>query len=272
MTTRTCAREDGFTLIELLVAMTLGLIVLFATLQTLDFFGSSAAQQTRATAANERARATIDRVVDDLRGAATIRTANATDLVYSVTEITGTRTERLCVAATSVLYGSTSATSTTPGTACGAVGSGWTQGVIATLPATTSTAFTYDGAASSATPALVRSVGLTFNLDASGGGRTQSSTLRSSATVRRSAGQLPINNSDVRAACNAGGALLSLDVGASTGLSALGVTYATSGGISLGVGSATSAVQIPEGITDIVATITDAAGVTNTIQKTVECS
>jgi hypothetical protein len=97
-------------------------------------------------------------------------------------------------------------------------------------------------------------------------------TLRAAATVRRAAAQLPITNADLRADCNAGGALLRLDARATSGLSVLGVTYATSGGVSLGTGSGTSAVQIPKGITDVVATITDAAGATNTIQKTLECS
>ncbi len=269
-TTRT--GEDGFTLIELLVAMTLSLIVLLATLGSLDRFSSSAAQQGRATDANDRARATMDRVVDDLRGAATIRVANPTEIVYSVAETTGTRTERLCVTATSILYRSSSTTSTTPGTACGTAGAGWTQGAVATLPAATTTAFSYDGAASSATPALVRAVGLTFNIDAGGGRTTASSTLRASATVRRSAGQLPITGSDLDASCNSSGALLTLNLRASSGLGILGVRYASSGGVSLGVGSGTTPVQIPTGITNVIATITDAAGVTNTIQKTIECS
>lgn len=271
MTTSRTA-EDGFTLIELLVAMTLSLIVLFATLQSLDLFTANAAQQSRATDANDRARATMDRVVDDLRGAGIIRVASPTEIVYSVAETTGTRTERLCIAASSILYRSTSTVSTTPGTVCGTVGAGWTQGAVATLPATTTTAFTYDGASSSAAPALVRTVGLTFNIDAGGGRTTASSTLRASATVRRSAGQLPITESDLDASCNASGALLTLNLGTSSGLGILGVKYASSGGVSLGVGSGTTPVQIPTGITNVIATITDAAGVTNTIQKSIECS
>ena len=97
---------------------------------------------------------------------------------------------------------------------------------------TSSTAFTYDGATSSATPATVKNVGLTFSLDASGGGKTASSTLKASA-ARRSAGTLPITHDDLDATCNASGALLSLGVSLAD-YGALTVTYASTGGISLG--------------------------------------
>ncbi|MCW3011944.1 MAG: hypothetical protein JWO90_2348 [Solirubrobacterales bacterium] len=271
MSTR-AANEDGFTLIELLVAMVLSLIVLFAVLTAFDVFSSNAAQQTHATAANERARATMDRTVDDLRHAATIRTASPTDLVYSVTEATGTRTQRLCVGADAVLYSSTSTSATTTGTACGTTESGWTQGKVADLPAGTTTAFTFDGAATSATPATVRSVGITLDVDAGRGGRTASSTLRASATVRRSAGQLAVGDGDIRADCNTSGALLTLDVAGIGAAGPLNVTYTSTGGVQLGVGNGDSPVQISAGITGVLATITDAAGVTNTVQKVVECS
>ena len=39
--------EDGFTLIELLVVMVISMVVIFATLQTLDGFTSNTARQTR---------------------------------------------------------------------------------------------------------------------------------------------------------------------------------------------------------------------------------
>lgn len=264
--------DDGFTLIELLVAMVLSLIVLLATLQTFDAFNSSAAQQTRQTNANDRARATMDRVVDDLRGAAVIRTAAATDLVYSVALTSGTRTERLCVA-NGVLWESSSTSSTVPGTACGTAGTGWTQSNVATVPATTTTGFTYDGATSSVTPATVRSVGLTFNIDASGGGKTASSTLIGSASLRRTTGQIPLTDSDITVTCTASGPLLSLSAAAAGSVSALGllgVNYAASGGISLNaVGS--SPVQLPKTVTRVVAKVTDSLGVTTTLVKDVQC-
>ncbi len=263
--------EAGFTLVELLVGMALSLIVLFAVLNSLDVFNRDAAQQTRATDANERARATMDRVVDDLRGAARIRTAAAGDLVYSVPTTTGTRSERVCVAA-SRLYRATSTSSTVATTPCGVASAGWTQGAVARVPAATTTAFSYDGAASAATPAKVRTVGLTFTIDASGAGRTASSTLRASGTLRRAAGQLPIGDGDVTAECNAGGALLTLDAAAVGGLGLLGVTYTATGGVALTPPTATTPVQLPKGVTQVVATITDAAGVTTTLQKPVECT
>ena len=64
--------ERGFTLPELLVAMTLTLVVLFATLQTLDVFSSNVAEQTRITDANDQVRSTMARAVADLRGASAV--------------------------------------------------------------------------------------------------------------------------------------------------------------------------------------------------------
>lgn len=265
------AGQDGFTLIELLVSMVLSLIVLFAILQSLDLFSSNAAQQNRQTSANDTARSSIDQAVDELRSATTIRRAASTDLVYSLVDPSGQRTVRLCVAG-SALYRSVSTTTTVPTSTCGVDGGGFTQGLVARLPAATSTAFTYDGATASASPATVRSVGITLNLDASGGGTTAGSTLRASATVRRTAGALAVDPGDVTASCNSSGALLSLTVTPTNGLGGLGVTYATDGGIALGSGTAGGTVQIPKGITNIIATVTDTAGITSTVQKVVECS
>jgi len=256
-------RDDGFTLVELLVGITISLIVLLATLTSLDAFSSNASQQTRVTDANNQVRTVMDNTVTDLRGAALILTAGATDLAYSVPATGGARVERLCLSG-GELYGSStlSATPVAPTAAC-------TSGTkIATLKSTASTAFTYDGASSSATPALVKNVGLTFGLDASQGGRTATSTLQASA-ARRSAGSLPVTDDDLEADCNAGGALLSLSADL-LGLGPLSVTYADDGGISLGTPTGNT-LQIPEGITTVVATITDAAGVTNTIERDVEC-
>lgn len=266
------AREEGFTLVELLVVMVLTTLVGLASLQAFDVFASTTARQTRVTAANDRARTIMDRTVDDLRGAATIRTATATDLVYSVVRTAGTRSQRLCVAGDRGLYSSTSTTANAPGAACGSVDTGWTQGRIATLPASASGPFTYDGAASSPTPATVRDVGLTIQVQANVGGRSSVSTLRSSATIRRAAGTLALDDGDVRATCNSSGALLGLAAAASGGSGPLGVTYRTSSGVVLGSGTSATPVQIPKGVTNVVATVTDAAGVTTTLQAVVECS
>ncbi len=259
-------RDEGFTLVELLVGITVSMIVLLATLTSLDAFSSNTAQQTRVTDANAQVRTVMDSTVTDLRGASAILKAEATDLAYAVPVTSTTaRVERLCVSS-GELYGSravVTGTLSAPTAACS------TGTKIATLKSAATTGFTYDGASSSATPALVRNVGLTFGMEANGGGRTATSTLRASA-ARRSAGTLPVTNDDLEADCNAGGALLSLSADI-PGFDSLSVTYADDGGVSLGLPTGTT-LQIPEGITRIVATVTDAAGVTNTIEKDVECN
>jgi len=258
--------EEGFTLVELLVAITLSLVVLLATLQSFDVFTSNAAQQTRATDANDQVRRTMERVVNDLRGASVIVKAEARELVYRVPDKLGHRTERLCLEADD-LYGSSSVTAAAPAaaptTAC-------SMGArLATLKSTTNTAFTYDGVSMSATPKLVKNVGLTFSLDTSRGSKPGSSTLRASA-ARRSASGLPITEDDLDSKCTPLGTFLSLGADVPN-VGALTVTYTNNGGITIGEPVA-GGWQIPEGITNVVATVTDAAGVTKTIRKEVECS
>ena len=257
-------RDEGFTLVELLVGITISLIVLLATLTSLDAFSSTAAHQTRVTDANNQVRTVMDTTVTDLRGASLILTAAATDLAYAVPDAGGARIERLCVFG-GELYGSSTVASGPPMAPTAACSAGRK---IATLKSTASTGFTYDGAASSATPALVKNVGLTFSLDATQADRAATSTLKASA-ARRSAGSLPITDDDLDADCNENGALLSLSADLAF-LGPLTVTYADDGGVSLGMPTGTT-LQIPEGITTVVATITDAAGVTNTIESDVEC-
>jgi type II secretory pathway pseudopilin PulG len=256
--------EDGFTLAEMLVAMSLSIIVLFAMLKSLDAFTSHAARQSRITHANDQVRLTMDRTVGDLRGASEIVRAGATDLVYSVPEPTGVRTERLCVQS-SELYGSSTLTASAPPAPTAPCSSGTK---LATLRSTADTAFTYDGAASSANPALVKDVGLTFSLDAGHGGVAASSTLQASAARR--AGVLALTDNDLKATCNASGALLSLGAGL-PGIGSLTVTYATSGGQSLGSPTGTT-LQIAAGSTSVVATVTDSRGVSSIIRRNVECA
>lgn len=260
--------EDGFTLIELLVAMGLSIIVLLATLQSLDVFTSSAARQTKLTDANEQVRTTMDRTVRELRGASSILRATASDLVYTIPLTTGTRVQRLCVD-TGTLYGTSTVTA---GTAVAPTAPCASGSQLATLKSTASTAFTYDGA-SSVTTALglskIHNVGLTFSLDATSGGQAGSSTLTASA-ARRSAGTLPLTSGDLNTNCNPNGtALLSLNASLPD-YGPLTVTYADSGGVSLGTPSGNT-LTIPAGVTTVVATVTDALGVTNTITKDVEC-
>ena len=259
------AREDGFTLVDLLVAITISMVVLLATLQSFDLFTSNAAHHTRVTDANDQVRSTMDRVVRDLRGASAIVRAEATDLVYYVPEPTGVRMERLCVSSDH-LYGKRTLDSTTPAAPTEACSSGTR---LATLKSTAHTAFTYDGAASSATPALVKNVGLTFSLDASGGGRTAGSTLRASA-ARRSAGTLPLADSDVVDKCNALGALLTVNTDI-PGIGPFSVTYTDADGVAVGA-AGVGGWQVPEEISTVLVTVTDAAGAFKTIKEEVECS
>lgn len=258
--------EDGFTLVEILVALTISLIVLLATLKSLDTFSLNAAHQTRATDANEQVRTRMDRTVRDLRGASVIVRAAATDLVYAVPDAAGARVERLCVAS-GQLYGSSSVTAATPVAPAAACSTGTK---LASLRATSETAFTYDGAASSVTPALVKNVGLTFSLDSSFGPKTSHSTLQASA-ARRSAGTLPITDADLDTTCSGNHPILSLSADL-PGVSGLTVTYAGDGGVALGSSTGTTPLQVSAGITVVVATVTDALGVTNTIQRELSCS
>jgi prepilin-type N-terminal cleavage/methylation domain-containing protein len=259
-------RDAGFTLVELLVGITVSLIVLLATLTSLDAFSSNAAHQTRVTDANGQVRQVMDSTVTDLRGASLLLKAQPTDLAYAVpVSSAATRVERLCIASNE-LYGSSTADDATPVAPTAACATGTK---IATLKSTSATGFTYDGASSAATPGTVKNVGLIFGLTIDQAGKTATSTLRASA-ARRAAGQLPISGEDLNGQCNAAGALLSLS--ASVGeFGPVTVTYANDGGVAIGT-PVTGGVQIPEGITRVVATITDALGATNTIQKDIECS
>lgn len=275
--------QDGFTLIELLVAMSLSIVILIATLNAFDVFSSNAAQQQRTTAANDQARLTMDRVVRDMRGASTILTAAPGDLAYAVPEPTGFRTERLCVSG-ATLYASTTTGTAAPVAPSAACASG---GRISQLTLDGGTAFTYDGAASSATPANVKNVGLTFSLDASGGGRTGRSVLRASAAVRKTVARLAIDPGDVKVTCApATGSQTvttpAVQLAVGTGLFAdagpLTITYVADGTTTIAGGTISSdsvsppAVQLPQRITRVLVRITNAAGVDlGTVEKAVGC-
>lgn len=257
--------ENGFTLVELLVSMGLMIVVLLGVLMSLDVFTSNAAHQTQITDANDQVRRTMDRTVNDLRGASAILRADSGDLVYAVPELLGHRVVRICTAS-GELYGSSTSTTVTPTVPAAACSAGTK---LATLKSTANTGFTYDGATSSTKPELVKNVGLVFSLAATAGGKAGSSTLRASA-ARRSAGALLTTDDDVDARCNAGGALLSLSASIPGGIGPFTVVYEDDGGVEIGT-PVTGGVQIPRGITRIVARITDALGVTNTIERDVEC-
>src|SRR5204863_8072012 len=184
----------------------ISLIVLLATLTTLDTFSRNASQQTRVTDANDQVRSVMDRIVSDLRQAATIEVAGASDLVYTVTDsATATRRERICLDASNYMWRSTVTTATpaspmAAGRPCPITGSGAFK-VTPLKSANTSSnpMFRYD----SATASSVRSVGLTVALDAGNGGRTDTSMLRASTFVRsQSEAGSPIDDDDLTTTCS----------------------------------------------------------------------
>ena len=273
-------QEDGFTLVEILVAVSLSMIVLFATLQSLDAFTSEAAKQTRVTDANDQVRSTMDRVVRDLRGASVITSATASNLAYSVPDPAGFRAERICVDG-GELYGFRQLNAVPTGPC-----SSGTK--LAQLKSTANTAFTYDGASSiipPATIATVKNVGLTFSLDASGGGRSGSSTLRASAAVRRNVAMLPAGPDDAPIGCSKTGPVIQIGIGIGYaedvsvgGVGGLSVSYTTNTGVTIAGGAVdpdTGSLPqlLPAGVTSVVAKITDSLGIVRAlIPKNVECN
>ncbi len=274
--------QDGFTLVELLVAMALSLIVLLATLNSFDVFTANSAQQQRVTSANDQARLTMDRTVRDMRSASTILRAVPGDLVYAVAEPAGFRTERLCVSG-NILYASTvtAATAAVPTATCAS------GGRISALTTDGVTAFTYDGATTTAAPANVKNVGLTLSLDASGGGKSGRSVLRASAAVRTTVARLAIDPNDVKVTCapaTSGQTVTTptVQLATKTGLFAdagpLTVTYVADGTTTVAGGVISSddvsppAVTLPRGITRVLVRVTNAAGVDlGTVEKAVGC-
>lgn len=267
--------EDGFTLVEILVAMTVSLAVLLATLQSFDLFTSNAATQTRVTDANDQVRSTMDRTVRDLRGASVVLRADDDDLAYAVPQASGVRIERICVDSLKLYRSSTPAAS-----AVAPTGPCTSATSIAKVSAAAVTPFTYDSVlptAPLASPATVKNVGLRFSLDASGAGRTASSTLTASAAVRSTAGTLPVGDDDVQVACGQDGPLIQIGVGLPVDLGPLTVTYVTNGNVTIAGGSVTASgsgqvTLLPPSTASVVAIITDAIGITRaTINKPVGC-
>lgn len=269
--------DAGFTLIELLVAMVLSLVIAFAVLDTLDNFSSSAAHQTRVTDANDQIRNTMDRIVADVRQARTIEVAGGNDFVYTVTDsATQTRRERICLDAASRVWRSSVTTSSPPtvpiaaGTACPTAGSGASE--IAnrrSANSSTNVIFRYD----SVTPANVRSVGMTFALEAGDNRRNTTSTLRASAFVRSKGESAPaVTGGDVSIVCGSSGAgpLLTL----ATGVGPLTVSYTDVNGNALsGSAAAGNAVQLPAGAASgtVLANISSVTGVVTQLVKTLAC-
>lgn len=264
--------ESGVTLVELMTAMVLGLVVMFAVLTTLENFSSSTARQTRVTDANDQVRNVMDRVVSDLRQARTIEVAGANDLVYTVTDsATQTRRERICLDSSGSLWRSSVKTASPPvtpiaaATACPTAGSGAFHATELRSSNTVSNPiFSYDSAA----PANVRSVGMTFSLNAGNARERDTSTLRASAFVRsRAETAPPIEDGDISAVCGSSGPQLTL----SPSVGALSVTYTDVDGVVLGRTSDGSAVQLPLGAAKALATVTTAGGGVTHLLKDLAC-
>jgi prepilin-type N-terminal cleavage/methylation domain-containing protein len=280
--TRTAAADAGFTLVEVLVAMTVSLVVILASLMTLDAFTASSSEQTRSTTANDQIRNAVDQLVNDLRSSSTLLRAGSDDLVWSTAlTATSTRTRRICrsTSGNGVVYRSESTTSTDPGVPCTATGSaGWTVARIGTVASSNSAStglFSYDGATSSATPATVKAVGLAIPLNTTSRGRASTSVLRTSAAVRKVAGASTaltgLGPGAVQVHCPASGPTIQLSVAALAALGPVTATLASDTGVALGTLNGAQIVTLPRTVNAAVLTVTDALGVTKTISKPIGC-
>jgi prepilin-type N-terminal cleavage/methylation domain-containing protein len=269
----TLAREDGFTLIELLVAMLMSTIVLLGILNTLDMFSVNASRQTRVSDANDQVRKAMDRIVSDLRQAATIQVAESDDLLYTVAEsATVTRSERICLDTSNHLWRTSTTTAQnasaiTGGGQCPLPSSG---GVKITPLAAANTVsnplFRYDSAAA----ASVRSVGITVALNAGNGGRTDVSTLRASTFVRaKSESAADIDDDDLTTTCDSSGVpTLTL----ASGVGPLSVTYTDLDGNNLGSSNAGSSLTLAGAGGTVIANITSTgAGIVSQLIKEISC-
>ncbi len=275
--------EAGFTLVELTATMVLGLLVMFAILTTLDNFSSSASRQTRVTDANSQVRNIMDRVVSDLRQAATVEVALPNDLVYTLPDsATQTRRERICLDGSGQLWRaslkfapppaspSASAVAVAAAGACPTPSSSAVHVTnLRSRNSVTNPIFRYDSATP---PNVVRTVGMTFALDAGNAHTSDITTLRASA-FRRSEGEiaLPVPDGNIGIVCGSSGPVLTLSTTASLGT--LAVSYATLNGDSLGTASSGTALTLPASAASItvVATVTSATGGVTQLLKTLAC-
>lgn len=284
--TRTVSDERGFTLVELMTAMTIGLLIAFATLTAFDAFNRGAAANNRVTDAEDRGRRDVMNMVQILRDAgapapvtgtipATLVRAGVNDVVFKSTSWPGesatglvgsaTHVERLCLDTTtkSVWFeGLRSGTAgpTDPGAACPSTASGWTRSKMATGVTNTDALplFRIGG-----TP--VRSIGIQLRTEHGTFTASKSLALHSGSTMR---GALPpqVTAGNIDYTCNfdgSGKALISLTGDADL---ELGVT----GSISLAANQVL--VAVTSGVTTQVAvTVTNALGLQTLLFKDVTC-
>jgi Tfp pilus assembly protein PilW len=268
--------EAGFTLVEMMAVMVLGMIVAFAVFTTFENFASSASRQSRVTDANDQVRKIMDRVVADLRQAATVEVAAPNDLVYTLPDSTSElRRERICLDGSGKLWRASlkfappPAAPTAAATAVAAAGSCPTPSSNAapvshlrSRNSVSNPIFRYD----SATAASVRTIGMTFALDAGSAQTNDTSTLKASAFRRAKGETAPAaDDDDIGLTCEDAGPLLTLDAS----IGSASVTYATVDGENLGTASAGTALQLPGTATTVVATITNTVtgGVTQLVKE-----
>ena len=268
--------EAGFTLVEMMAVMALGMLVAFAVFTTFENFASSASRQSRVTDANDQVRKIMDRVVADLRQAATVEVAAPNDLVYTLSEsTTELRRERICLdEGTGKLWRASLKYAPPPASVPGhatalAAGGTCPAPAIAADPVThlrsrnsvTNPIFRYD----SATAASVRTIGMTFALDAGNARTSDTSTLKASA-FRRAKGEVAptVPPGAIGVTCETAGPLLTLDAS----IGSASVSYATVDGQNLGTASAGTSLQLPATATTVVATITSTTtgGVTQLVK------
>jgi prepilin-type N-terminal cleavage/methylation domain-containing protein len=281
------AAEDGFTLTELLVTMTISVVVLLATLGTLDAFNSGVAENNRLTDATDTARRQVASMVGLLRDAgaptpvtgaqpATILQAGVNDLVFlsrswpgeSGVGATANHVERFCLNTTTRtlwfdgLKAGTSG-SATPGSACPSTASGWTSRVVASnvLNTAANPLFVYGSAP-------VRTVSLNLSLQSGTTQKSRPLELRSGGTLRGAlAPQLGAGDITI-GSCESGRALLTLNLGAA-GASANGVKVSAPNGIPVGPGKIlVPATSTP---TSVPLTITNLLGLQTLLTKSVSC-
>jgi prepilin-type N-terminal cleavage/methylation domain-containing protein len=279
--------EDGFTLTELLVAMTVSVVVLLATLSTLDVFNSGVAENNRLTDTADAARRNVADIVRVLRDAGaptpvsgsqptTVVQAGANDLVFlsrlwpgeSGLGATANHVERYCLdTSTKTLWfnGLKAGTSgsATPGSACPSTASGWTSRVAATnvLNTAADPLFVYGSAP-------LRSVSISLTLESGTSLKSRPLQMRSGGTLRGAlAPQLGATDITV-GPCEGGRALLTLNLNAA-GASANGVTVSAPSGIPVGPGQ----ILVPATGTpaNVPLTITNLLGLQTLLTKSVSC-
>lgn len=133
--------QDGFTLAEVLISVTIMLVVMFATMASLDTFRNRQKLDERRTEAQENLRRGMDQLERQLRNLATpaaniksINRAQATDLVFQTAD-PQKRWVRYCIntadpliasGRASLWYGVSNVVSDTPPSTTSCPGTGWT--------------------------------------------------------------------------------------------------------------------------------------------------